>query len=287
MKEIKSLSEVLAFILPRNFSNPSGNENAIEQRHIMIYGGAGSGKTNTLMYIGECLKKFYRDLNVNIAWADADLEALFEQITDAQVQLLCCEDMTRIKQPEEAIHKYFTIRHLVAEKTGRRWGLVVTAFTTHDLFGIQPKSLRTNVDLTIFLETPSDIYDIRIAKEMLGEDLFNQLKEYEKMNGKGYAAYVIKWDRGIVFIPKATVNFITEERSFNNSNLNGILKKILKEIWMGANTEGLLSYAFPTLHPDAIKEALNKLTEKGLIIERGLIFKKWYLTLKGASIVER
>ncbi|MBS7645535.1 hypothetical protein KEJ44_05800 [Candidatus Bathyarchaeota archaeon] len=115
--------------------------------------------------------------------------------------------MTRIRQPEEAIHGYFTIRHLMAEKTGLRNGLVVTAFTTHDLYGVQPKSLRTNCDLSLFLESPANPYDERLAEETLGTEVYEKLKRVEQLRlsqpeYKGWIAYSTKWMKGMVYIPK-------------------------------------------------------------------------------------
>jgi hypothetical protein len=224
----KSFLEVLRLVLPppdRVFIPPVDSGNAIEQRHILIYGGPGSGKTNAFRYLAVCMARLYGRSNLHVAYSDADLKGLLEKISpDSPVQLLCCEDMTRVRQDEDAIHGYFTIRHLMAKRTGSRHGLIVTAFTTHDLYGVQPKSLRTNCDLQLFLETPANPYDERLLLDLLGEEIYRKLQEVEKKRleqpeYKGWIAYAVKWDKGLTYIPKSNFNLQNQNRkAFSGSN---------------------------------------------------------------------
>lgn len=285
--------EVLEGILPKELRRPQApGENAIEQRHVMIYGGAGSGKTNAFRHVAECLKALYGP-KVHVAWTDADLEGLIAKLSpSAPVQLLCCEDMTRVRQPEPAIHAYFTIRHLMAERTGKRWGLVVTAFTTHDLFGIQPKSLRTDVDLAIFLETPSNPYDQRLAREMLGEEAYDGLRRVEglrreRLEYKGVAAYATKWRRGLTYIPKTDFE-LGEERKREGEEWAGLepfLLKVLEAVWEGAVDLRGLGGAFPTVAKEELARALAWLEDRGLVRREGWLGRRWKLTLEGANFV--
>jgi hypothetical protein len=119
--------------------------------------------------------------------------------------------MTRVRQDEDEIHDYFMIRHLMARRTGGRHGLIVTAFTTHDLYGVQPKSLRTDCDLQLFLETPANPHDERLLLDLLGEEIYRSLQEVEKRRQeqpeyKGWIAYAVKWDKGLTYIPKSNFN---------------------------------------------------------------------------------
>ncbi|MEM3607820.1 MAG: restriction endonuclease, partial [Candidatus Bathyarchaeia archaeon] len=70
---------VLREILPppgKVFTPPMDGTNAIEQRHILIYGGPGSGKTNAFRHIAECLADTYGSRFFHIAYTDADLAGL-------------------------------------------------------------------------------------------------------------------------------------------------------------------------------------------------------------------
>ncbi|MBS7645109.1 hypothetical protein KEJ44_03590 [Candidatus Bathyarchaeota archaeon] len=319
--EENRLSEVLAGILPppeRVFTPPMDESNAIEQRHILIYGGPGSGKTNAFRHMAECLARLYGSRFLHVACTEADLAGLLARISPSHVvQLLCCEDMTRVRQPEDAIHGYFTIRHLMARRTGGRHGLIVTAFTTHDLYGVQPKSLRTSCDLFLFLESPANPHDERLAVEMLGAEVYEKLKQVEQLRlsqpeYKGWAAYSTKWRRGMAYIPKAEYQLqpqhppqllesavalaqriLGRRMERMDEEVGGLHEEVLRLLRDGVTRLPSINSELRMFHPDEVEAALFDLERMGYVKLRGprnrvlmLLFSEWLLTRKGADYLK-
>jgi len=315
----KPFLDVLSEMLPppdRVFTPPSDDSNAIEQRHILIYGGPGSGKTNAFRYLAACLADIYGGGNLHVAYSDADLKGLLEEVSpDSPVQLLCCEDMTRIRQPEEAIHGYFTIRHLMAKRTGSRHGLIVTAFTTHDLYGVQPKALRTNCDLQLFLETPANPYDERLLLEVLDGETYRSLQEVEKNRQakpeyKGWVAYATKWSRGLTYIPRSDFSIKNQYKPVGTAaaapaargqslptiggedhGLRPFHDLLLYLVWNGYTSLKDLEEKLYNVHPEEIEKGLEELESLGYLRLQGprshilaFIFRQdWLLTSRGVD----
>ncbi|MGC8962077.1 MAG: hypothetical protein ACP5K1_06525, partial [Candidatus Bathyarchaeia archaeon] len=221
---------------------------------------------------------------------------------------------------------YFTIRHKMAARTGLRNGLVVTAFTTHDLYGVQPKSLRTTCDLFLFLETPANPYDERLAEEMLSPEIYDELKRIEQLRlskpeYKGWIAYATKWKKDMAYIPKTDYQLQSQPQLRVESGYEKLIsdavalasrilgrtgveaqvgepsplqEEILSLIRRGITRTPNINGELRMVHPAEVEDALFDLERMGYVKLRGprnrvlmLFFSEWLLTKKGADYIAK
>ncbi|MBS7623938.1 AAA family ATPase [Candidatus Bathyarchaeota archaeon] len=201
---ISSLDSIFSFILPSHceITVSRGGENNIFHRHILIHGAMGSGKTETAKTIVQNLQLVYGSENVHAAWAESSINDLFQQIRPTPVNILVAEDLTLRKHDPEALNRFFRVRHLVKELTGRNTGLVVTVVTAHRLHGLD-KELRCDIDLLLAKSIPKNPWDYEILSRFFGEQL---LEEFENMKLNGADEGLTLWyvspvRRGIIHLP--------------------------------------------------------------------------------------
>ncbi|MCD6484095.1 MAG: hypothetical protein J7L47_03175 [Candidatus Odinarchaeota archaeon] len=191
-------------------------QNAIEQRLMIIYGKQGSGKSETIRWIVEKAAEKYGIENINAVSTIADIEALLDEgFSDRLVNILICEDATEaISTKKDVKNKFFRVRHIMKEITGRNTGLVVVIITVHRFHSIPP-AYRTDVDLLLFKNAPTNPYDNDIIRKFVGEKGIKILERVEKkrfkdIKYKGYGVFyaageVGKWKNSL-----SSVNLVKE-----------------------------------------------------------------------------
>jgi hypothetical protein len=92
------------------------------------------------------------------------------------VQMFVWEDASLKPQRDAELAAFFNVRHIYSARTGIYKGVLITANVTHDLFAIK-KKIRSSVDGIFFRSLPTDDYDKRIARDILGEDNYNRFAD--------------------------------------------------------------------------------------------------------------
>jgi DNA-binding transcriptional ArsR family regulator len=279
--------------------------NAIKHVSAVVYGGQGSGKTNTFRYmVREALCRFGPE-NVNVAYAQFDVKPLIQSVRDRFVNVLICEDMTMQEQDEEALRDFFNVRHVIRRETGRNTGLVLTLFSVHDLFGLQPKAMRTVSDLVLFRETPFAEYDQSRVRAMVGDELYDEFVEMEKKRATnplftGVTMCRDKWDSWLVYIPKVYMDldaFLVEpprnppsaknQAAARESVEKGdrVMRAVLTWIHRGYDRCGELAEILHVTQ-DSLREYLRWLEERGLVAQAGWPRRRYMLTVHGLPYVK-
>ena len=86
--------------------------------------------------------------------------------------------MTLVKTSDKEISDYFRIRHIIAERTGRTNGMVITVLGLHRFYGSDP-SIRTNFDFLLFKSAPTNKYDRKFTEEYIGKEGIKTLSDIE------------------------------------------------------------------------------------------------------------
>jgi hypothetical protein len=124
------------------------------------------------------------------------------------------EDASLKRQKDEELAAFFNVRHIYSARTGIYKGVLITANVTHDLFAIK-KKIRSSVDCIFFRSLPSDDYDKRIAKDILGEDNYSKFADIIKKRDSdpslmGITYYNIRGEVGFVNWDLAKQDYILD-----------------------------------------------------------------------------
>jgi hypothetical protein len=189
--------------------------NDIIHRNIVVYGAQGHGKSEFIRAFAEKLIEKYGESQA-ITILSRNFPTLISAVGSVKVPVQCYvwEDASLKKQKDEELSAFFNVRHIYAARTGIYKGVIITANVTHDLFAIK-KKMRSSVDGIFFRSLPDDDYDRRIAKDILGEDVYNKFAVMVKERDKnpqlmGYTAYNIKGERGFVCWDLAKQNYVLD-----------------------------------------------------------------------------
>jgi hypothetical protein len=164
--------DVLDRIFPRVIPvSTQAGDNAIIQKHIIVYGRQGRGKSNTARWLVEEAKGRFNEKNVNVQVAKGeDFRDLLESDswTNQLVQILIVEDITNVSFSDENLRDFFRIREVMAKQSQRLDGLVLVVFTCHRFYDT-PKSFRSDYDGLIALSAPSNDYDYDFLERKFGD----------------------------------------------------------------------------------------------------------------------
>lgn len=196
-------------LMPRNLPVVDPNDkydNAIEQRHIYIYGKQGKGKTNVTKLIVNRAVQTYGSFNVAVQRTNAEN---FRQLLEGNwerklIQVIILEDATDVGIPKDELAAFFRIRHKMYEKTGAREGLVIVIFCCHRLHET-PIALRSDYDSLLVLGVPMNDWDYNFIASKVGVESVEILDEADENNEKGNV--IVTYRRkflGIAKIPKLT-----------------------------------------------------------------------------------
>ena len=168
-------------LAPKKRSSYSTND--IIPRNVIIVGSQSSVKTGTARFLAEIAVTWYGKDNVNIAYSKGSIEPLFSAIRNKLVNILICDDITLNKQSLESLQKFFQVRHVIEEMTGRTNGLVVTILITHRLYGIENPELRASVDLFIFMSSPRG-FDKTATTQIIGKSGVALLENLDELKAE-------------------------------------------------------------------------------------------------------
>jgi len=158
--------------------------NDIIHRNILVFGAQASGKTEFV----RCLAEKYVE-KYGAGKATTILSRFFPRLIKmigmikSPVQLYVWEDSTLKKIKLEEIAAFFNVRNLYWSKTGINEGIIITINNVHDLFALK-KQMRSSVDALFFRGLPTNKYDMKAAKDWLGEDKFNEFLDIIKRRDK-------------------------------------------------------------------------------------------------------
>jgi hypothetical protein len=168
LEDMNVLDRIFPRVIP--VSTQAG-DNAIIQKHIIVYGRQGRGKSNTARWLVEEAKGRFNEKNVNVQVAKGeDFRDLLESDswTNQLVQILIVEDITNVSFSDENLRDFFRIREVMAKQSQRLDGLVLVVFTCHRFYDT-PKSFRSDYDGLIALSAPSNDYDYDFLERKFGD----------------------------------------------------------------------------------------------------------------------
>jgi hypothetical protein len=223
--ERANLQGYLNLLFPTPLPISTGHEdNAIEQRTVIVYGGAGAGKSTTTRWLVDEVKKHYGQEYVTVRSAEGeDFRSLLNDgpWTRKPIQVLVIRDITHVQFSETDLRDFFRIRHKMAERTGRREGFVLVIMEAHR-FHNTPISFRSDHDSLIVLSAPTDDYDARFVESKIGKEGIDMLDEAELQRKRGLA--IFRYRRR--FLGYAQIPRVTESRKRLTS-----IKEIPQKIW--------------------------------------------------------
>lgn len=180
----------LDVILPTGLPIPKdSSDNAIEERHVIVYGRQGVGKSNCARWLVQQAKSRYGEQEVNERFASGEN---FRSLIDnpdwgrQYIQILIVEDLTMVKLRVEDISDFFRIRHVMKKRTGSSYGLCLVIFTCHRYHSI-PNEFRSAYDGFIALSAPIDPYDKRFIENIITPDGVAMLNSAEADRQRGLA----------------------------------------------------------------------------------------------------
>jgi hypothetical protein len=228
------------------------DDNAVIQKHLIVYGRQGSGKTAMVKRIVELVVEKYGIDNVNVKISKSLEELLSLGMDNKKVQILIGEDVSyryadMTKEHKKLFNDFFQIRHIYKELTGNSNGLVITILTLHRYFSIKP-ALRTDFDLLVVKNPPSNPYDNRMFSNWLGsgamDELQHQYNNWDKSpKAKGVFGYIMGNNSGIAIYKLAETDYtldvvekIGEEQDGLPFELSEKLKDLEFEYYIKVNT---------------------------------------------------
>lgn len=193
------------------------DENAIIQKHVLLYAKQGQGKTETANFlVGEAIRRYGVQNVSHASTRGENFRFLISRgFWDTPVNVLILEDITDVKLTSDDMRDFFRIRHKMRELTGRQNGYVLMLITGHRFHDI-PLPLRTDVDFVLFKESPTNDYDYHVVKRFVGEHgirLLSDLESKREVNPayKGFAYLTAKRRRiGMVYTPKESMTYLKE-----------------------------------------------------------------------------
>ncbi|MGA2971873.1 MAG: hypothetical protein ABSE39_04515 [Candidatus Bathyarchaeia archaeon] len=197
-------------IFPEEFRRSHGlGDNAIEQRHIIIYGRQGVGKTNCVNWLVQQAVIRYGKERVNVqSESGENFGSLLvsRNWTNQPVQILVVEDLTNVtfKRHGGEIRDFFLIRHIMAQRTGLMEGICLVIFTCHR-YHDTPISFRSDYDGLIVLSAPTNDFDLKFIERKVTQNGIEILDKAESDGRLGVA--VVAYRRsllGFVQIPLAS-----------------------------------------------------------------------------------
>jgi hypothetical protein len=176
--------------------------NSIIFKSVLLYGHQGIGKTEKVRSFVEKAVKKYGRKNVNARYITRGdyLPYLIKYGLDNKlIQILFCDNATLSRIPRDTLEDYFNIRHIWYNRTKRPYGYILSFLACHRFHGVNTE-LRTDNDVIIFMNAPTNPFDYSIVKRYIGEEGIARLEYFEKernrrLNSK-YKKYSIFWSRG-------------------------------------------------------------------------------------------
>ena len=189
------------------------NINDIISKSILLYGGPGSGKTETTRKIVEVVTECYGEDNVSVFVSETgNLSDCLNSLDNKLVNIIFVDNITRVKINDSVMLKYFRIRNLWAEKIKRHTGLIITILGVHRFHGTKAVDLRTNLDAIIWKNSPMNLYDQYVAKAYIGDEGLSALKDLDDKrsadkNLRGISIFNLKTNIGLLVTPLAKRNY--------------------------------------------------------------------------------
>ena len=158
---------------------PGNHKNRIKQIGIIIQGLTGSGKTTSAKNIIQNIYSYYGIHNCAAIYTNSlplgtFLDKALEQYM-RPVQVLIYDDATSVKVKPQEQRTFFSLRHLMQDKTMLLEGVIYTIYITHDWYALD-KTFRRNALFTIFISVPRlDKYSRNEYKRFIGEQALDEL----------------------------------------------------------------------------------------------------------------
>jgi len=133
--------------------------NYIIWRNMILYGGQGSGKSELVRKLVEIAVERYGEESINALQVPAGrIELAYNFLNNKPIQIVFIDDFTLVKHDKETLNKFFRIRHIWKEISGRSNGYILTIMGVHRFHAIQPE-FRTNFDFLVCRSSPDNKYD--------------------------------------------------------------------------------------------------------------------------------
>jgi hypothetical protein len=165
------------------------DDNAIEQFILYVNGDMFSGKSNTSKLVVNQAVKHYGRGNVAVTSANArDFASMIHAKWEKKFcQILLVKDATKVVIPDSVLADFFTIRHIMKERTGLREGICVIVFETHRIQGT-PLDTRTNYAGVLLTSAPLAKWDRDFYRNEygIGKAELNLLSAAKEKREKGW-----------------------------------------------------------------------------------------------------
>jgi len=190
--------------------------NNVRYKNIIIFGFMGSGKTETVRSIvNEAIKRYGKN-NVNaVSVEDGSLDLLIDYgLKSTLINILFADNITLRKIDPYVMYRYFTIRHVYANRFNTNIGYILTISATHRFFGI-PKEMRCTCDAIIVRNSTMNPYDRSILSKFItkeGLEFLERLEEAREHDRKlmKYSVFATKRKIGILETELAEESYLEE-----------------------------------------------------------------------------
>jgi hypothetical protein len=179
---------------------PEGG-NAVEERRVIVYSRRSGGKTSTVQYLVKEAKERYGEENVNALEGDP-FELFIWGWSKKPVEIFVIEDVANRRLDRDTLILFSKLRDFKKEFAGVGRGLIVIFITTHSFYSI-PEELRVDADVIIFKHAPTNLYDYKVVKDLVGEaavKLMEKLRDPEDPDKYKPYSFVFIGYEGLGFI---------------------------------------------------------------------------------------
>jgi hypothetical protein len=307
------LQTILRYALP----DPNQLGKLGYDRNIIWYGRKGSGKSTGGLQLIDEIKILYGPRNLSHAYSKYYIEPLFNTANMKKVlgHVFFADDVTKVKQSNEALTKYFDLRHIVENATGMKNVLTITMTGVHRFTDAQPQ-FRENIDILFAKSVPTrqwGMTDIswKVMSQFFGENLLNTFANLQMRSeprvAKALTLFSLPQHRraGIVCFPviqegqeqPKIPRRVEKQPEEPESTLDmKTAKRILILVDNHAPTREELAYIMREKR-DTSKHSMRNfmgwldpriilLMDNSYLVEKGFFTKRLYVTAEGYEIIE-
>lgn len=190
-----------------------------------------SGKSEGVRALVEQAVKKYGPNNVNAIQVPATkLELAFGFLDNKKVNIVFIDDFTLVKHKPETLQRFFEIRHIWSERTGRKNGYIITVIGIHRFHSLQLE-FRNVFDYLLLRSSPDSLYDRQFLEQYFSSKSLDNMRNVEigRLKDRKLFSYSLWRDKlgnqGFLELPMAEKNYLDEIKMENGRVSYGAKKK--------------------------------------------------------------